>query len=75
MMTAHTTMQTGQGASRAKALATCQARAAMLGVTLHALPDNGGRTEYIATRWALTKSFSELAEVEAWLVRLEGAAR
>lgn len=74
-MTAHTTVQTRQCASPAKAFANCQARAAMLGVTLHALPDDGGRTEYIATRWALTKSFAELAEVEAWLGRLEGATR
>ena len=55
-----------------KALATCQARAALLGATLHALPDDGGRAEFIVSRWALTKSFSTLTEVEAWLNRVEG---
>jgi len=55
-----------------KALATCQARAALLGATLHALPDDGGRAEFIVSRWALTKSFATLAEVEAWLDRVEG---
>lgn len=55
-----------------KALATCQARAALLGATLHALPDEGGRAEFIVSRWALTKSFSTLTEVEAWLDRVEG---
>jgi hypothetical protein len=55
-----------------KALATCQARAALLGATLHALPDDAGRCEFIVSRWALTKSFATLAEVETWLDRVEG---
>lgn len=58
-----------------KTLATCQARAALLGATLHALPDDGGRQEFIVSRWHLTKSFATLAEVEAWLTRFEGGKR
>ncbi|MDR7331993.1 hypothetical protein [Roseateles asaccharophilus] len=55
-----------------KMLATLTARCALLGATLHALPDDGGRAEFIVSRWALTKGFSTLAEVEAWLARFEG---
>ena len=55
-----------------KALATCQARAALLGATLRALQDDAGRAEFIVSRWALTKCFGTLAEVEAWLDRVEG---
>jgi hypothetical protein len=58
-----------------KAMATCQARCALLGATLHALPDDAGRTEFIVSRWHLTKSFATLAEVETWLARFEGGKR
>lgn len=58
-----------------KRLATCQARAALLGVTLRVLTDDKGRPEFIVTRWALTRSFPSLAEVEAWLDRFEGDKR
>ena len=58
-----------------KSLATCQARAALLGATLHALPDDAGRTEFIVSRWHLTKCFATLADVDAWLERFEGGKR
>lgn len=58
-----------------KSLATCQARAALLGATLHALPDDAGRTEFIVSRWHLTKCFATLAEVDVWLLRFEGGKR
>jgi hypothetical protein len=39
------------------------------------LPDDAGRTEFIVSRWHLTKSFATLAEVETWLARFEGGKR
>ncbi|MFG6428412.1 hypothetical protein [Roseateles sp. LYH14W] len=65
-------MSAAASAVEGKALATCKARAALLGATLHALPDDAGRSEFIVSRWHLTKSFATLAEVEAWLDRVEG---
>lgn len=58
----------------AKRQATAQARAALAGITLHVLTGDDGRPEYIATRWAMTKSFSDLADVERWLDRVGAPA-
>lgn len=57
-----------------KRAATCTARAAIAGVSLHRLADDAGRPEWIATRWALTRAFHSLDDVEAWLARVEGRA-
>lgn len=56
----------------AKRLATAKARAAMAGVELHAIEDDGGRPLFVCIKWALTASFNDLAEVERWLDRIEG---
>ena len=50
-----------------KRVATAQARAALAGVVLHDIEGDDGRPLYIASRWALTRSFSEIEDVERWL--------
>ena len=57
-----------------KRLATSQARAALRGVVLQAIDGDDGRLLFIASMHALTKAFDELAEVEAWLDKIEGKA-
>ena len=54
-----------------KAFATAQARAA-LGMALHRIVGDDGRAAYIATYHALTRRFSDLAEVEQWLEAVDG---
>lgn len=55
-----------------KRLATAQARAALAGIALEAIEGDNGRLEFVATRWALSKRFDDLAAVEAWLDRVTG---
>lgn len=55
-----------------KTLATCQARAALLGAILHALEGDGGVPLYVITWRALTCSFDTLEAVDAWLQRFGG---
>lgn len=57
-----------------KALATAKARAALLGATLIDIEGDGGQLQYIVTKWALTKAFDGLADVELLLTRMEGKA-
>lgn len=57
-----------------KRLATAQARAALAGVTVALIEGDNGGPELIASRWALTKRFSDLAELETWLDRVTGEA-
>lgn len=54
-------------AAMPKQEATLAARAALAGVTLHALRDECGRREWVATRWHLSRAFTSLQELEAWL--------
>lgn len=54
----------------AKRVATLQARAALSGIALHHVEGENGRPVYIATKWALTKQFESLDEVEAWIDRV-----
>lgn len=61
-------------AALAKRQATAQARAALAGIKLHILTGDSGLPEYVATRWALTKSFSDIADVERWLDMVTGKA-
>lgn len=55
-----------------KTFATLQARAALAGVTLYDIDGDFGTPVYVCSRWALTKSFDDLAAVEAWLDRVDG---
>lgn len=57
-----------------KAFATLRAEAALAGVTLHLCEGDDGKPEYVATRWALTRSFRSLDEVSEWLERVMGGA-
>lgn len=59
----------------AKRIATATARAALRGITLHQLWDDRGRPDFIASWQALTRSFSSIEDVEAWLGRVEGSVR
>lgn len=56
----------------AKRLATLIARAALVGVIVHRSESDFGGEEFIASRWALTKSFNTLDALEAWLNRVTG---
>ena len=58
-----------------KRLATAKARACLAGITLHTLEGDDGRPLYVATRWALTRSYTELDEVESWLDFVTGASK
>jgi hypothetical protein len=53
-----------------KRIATCQARAALVGATVVEIPSDDGRPELILSRWALTRAFSDLAELERTLDRM-----
>jgi hypothetical protein len=55
-----------------KRFETARARAALRGITLHAIESDGGTALYVATFHALTKSFTDLADVETWLERVDG---
>ena len=50
------------------------AQAALEGITLHRIDGDFGRPVYIATRWAMTKQFDGLGEVEIWLDEVVGGA-
>ncbi len=56
----------------AKRLATSKARAALIGATLIEIEGDDGRPLFVLTRWSLTKSFDDLADVERVLKRMAG---
>ena len=62
-------------AAQAKRFATQQARAALAGVTLTRIEGDDGRPLFVASRWALTKSFDNIGVVDAWLSRVAGVPR
>jgi hypothetical protein len=41
-------------------------------VTVHRSPTETGAVEYIASRWALTRAFGSLDELERWLDMVTG---
>ena len=57
-----------------KRIATCRARAALVGATVVEIPSDNGRPELILSRWALTRAFSDLAELEGTLDRMGAPA-
>lgn len=57
-----------------KRLSTLIARAALVGVIVHRVETDFGGEEFIATKWALTKAFSSLDALDAWLTRVTGKA-
>lgn len=54
---------------------TLCARCALFGLVLNVLEDDHGKPLYVATRWAITRSFSSLQELEKWLDKLNKEAR
>ena len=72
---ANQTTQHGDFSPTQKRIATLRARAAMAGVTLCVFPDEcTGETVYIVSRWNLTKQLESIADAEAWLTKVTGAA-
>lgn len=59
-------------AEERKQYATLQARAALRGIVLVESHDDCGRPEWLASFHAMTKAFSSLQELSAWLDRVEG---
>jgi hypothetical protein len=54
---------------------TLRARAALAGITLHAGKDHMGREVFVASRWAVSRTFDSLSEVAAWLDTVTGARK
>lgn len=50
-----------------KRLATCRARAALWGASLLTSEDDRGQPVFIVSRWALTRAFADLDQVEDFL--------
>jgi hypothetical protein len=61
--------QTPEGAKR---LSTAVARAALKGVIVHRIEGDFLPEVFIATKWALTREFTDLGALEAWLDRVLG---
>lgn len=55
-----------------KVVATLKARAALCGVVLHVSEDDHGAPLFIASKWAMTRQMSTVAEAEAFLHRIGG---
>lgn len=58
--------------NRAKLFASLRARAAIAGVELYAAEEPTGKPVFVCVKWAETASFANLAEVAAWLDRIDG---
>jgi hypothetical protein len=71
MPAAHHAGQTA-AADQTKRLANLRARCALQGVELHVIDGDDGKPLYIATKWALTASFDNLASLAAWVARVDG---
>ncbi len=56
-----------------KRFSTLQARAALMQVALVQTTNDREQPLFVVSRWALTKSFSSLDEVEAWLTERDHA--
>lgn len=50
-----------------KELDSLRARCALAGITLHSGTDNLGNALFLVSRWNLSRTFSTLDQVEAWL--------
>jgi hypothetical protein len=55
-----------------KRFATAQARAAMIGATLHRIEDDRGVDVFIVSKWNLTRELRDMDAVELWLDRIAG---
>lgn len=57
-----------------KAWVTAPARATLAGFHASLIDTDCGRPQMVCSRWAMTRAFDNLAEVETWLARVEGKA-
>lgn len=55
-----------------KRFATLQAHAALAGIALTRSANAQGDHLYVASKWALCKSFEDLNEVSTWLTQVTG---
>jgi hypothetical protein len=53
---------------------TVQAEFLMAGFPASLIDDDAGQPMLVVSRWALTRSFSSVAEAEAWLARVGGTS-
>lgn len=56
-------------------VSTLRAKCALAGIVMHVSEDDRGQLLYIVSKWALTKAFSDLSELEAWICRVTGQAQ
>jgi hypothetical protein len=56
----------------AKRLSTLIARAALVGVIVHRIEGDFVPEIFIATKWALTREFTDIGALESWLDRVTG---
>ena len=62
----------GQPRLEPKLVATLKARACLAGVVLHVTEDDRGAPLFVASKWAMTRQLSSVAEVEDFLRRIGG---
>ena len=58
-----------------KRLATATARTCLWGGVLSVIEADDGRPQIVVSRWALTRAFGDLDELEGWLDRVTGSKR
>lgn len=51
---------------------TAQARATLAGFHASLIDTDDGRPQLVCSRWAMTRAFDNLPELEAWLARVTG---
>lgn len=56
-----------------KAFATLQAKAALQGVTLVRIVGEQGRDVFIASKWAMSRQFENIEQIDQLLERMSGA--
>lgn len=56
-----------------KAFATLQAKAALQGVTLVRVVGEQGRDVFIASKWAMSRQFENIEQIDQLLERMSGA--
>ena len=55
-------------------MATAQARATLAGFHASLTDTDDGRPQLVCSRWAMTRAFDNLPELETWLQRVTGKA-
>lgn len=55
-----------------KEFANLQAKAALLGATLHWIEDDRGAAKFIVSKWNVTRQLDSFEQVSVWLDRLAG---